>query len=243
MSEPSTATDGSALVIAESQALQRSLGANTRDTGFARTRVVHPSEAEAAVGESLYDLYVIEEHLAGRRDASLVRQIKDRYVDAPVLVVSGESPGEAMEFALNAGATAAITQPFTAGTFRRKVRAAMNDPRRKRATQRVPAPDHLKAQLTAADSEAALSASLGDLSLGGMQAVVAGHPGDASLLSCYHVTITGPGVEFEAAAELVNASLDDRSESMTHTVRLGFRFVDLSEAGRTYIQSLTEGAV
>jgi DNA-binding response OmpR family regulator len=99
---------------------------------FAVHVVADGKQAERLAADEAYDLVLLDLDLPGAGGLEMVRQIRSRKPDLPVVIVSGATPVEERVRRLDAGADDCVTKPFAFAELAARIRAVLRRVSRER---------------------------------------------------------------------------------------------------------------
>jgi DNA-binding response OmpR family regulator len=82
-------------------------------------------EAEKMVSDQCYDLVVLDLNLSGKGGLDVLREIRAKKPDLPVLIVTGASKVEERIRGLDAGADDCVAKPFAFAELAARIRAVL----------------------------------------------------------------------------------------------------------------------
>ncbi|HEY5487558.1 MAG TPA: HD domain-containing phosphohydrolase [Candidatus Limnocylindrales bacterium] len=93
--------------------------------GFEAVVCNEPQEAVASFGDGDFDVVITDIHMPGMDGLALMRALRERQPDLPVVVVTGHGTVDTAIQALREGATGMLVKPFTGAELLAEVRRAL----------------------------------------------------------------------------------------------------------------------
>src|ERR1035437_3042092 len=93
--------------------------------GFEAVICNEPQEAVASFGDGDFDVVITDIHMPGMDGLALMRALRERQPDLPVVVVTGHGTVDTAIQALREGATGMLMKPFTGAELLAEVRRAL----------------------------------------------------------------------------------------------------------------------
>lgn len=119
------------LLVEDTESVRRAVALGLRASGFDVTAVADGAEALAVFGAVHPAVVVTDLNMPGMGGFELVRTLRVRQVDVPVLVISARDSAQDKAAALAAGSDGYLVKPFGLVELRDRVTAlAENPPRR-----------------------------------------------------------------------------------------------------------------
>ena len=97
--------------------------------GFEAVVCSDPQEAVAGFGDGDFDVVITDIHMPGMDGLALMRALRERQPDLPVVVVTGQGTVDTAIQALREGATGMLVKPFTGEELLGEVRRALGSAR------------------------------------------------------------------------------------------------------------------
>ena len=114
------------ILVAEDDApLAEFLHQRLQEEQFAVQVVSDGREAEKMVSDQCYDLVVLDLNLSGKGGLDVLREIRAKKPDLPVLIVTGASKVEERIRRLDAGADDCVAKPFAFAELAARIRAVL----------------------------------------------------------------------------------------------------------------------
>lgn len=113
------------LVAEDDQSLAEFLKDRLQQEHFTVEVVSDGLEARRRAEEQLFDLLILDLGLPGESGLGVLRHVRERKPDLPVLIVTGDSPVDARVRGLDAGADDYLGKPFSFAELAARVRALL----------------------------------------------------------------------------------------------------------------------
>jgi FixJ family two-component response regulator len=119
---------GSVAIIDDDEELRLSLGGLMRSSGI-EARLFESADAFLATGESPFDCVIADVHMPGLDGISMIKRLRDRDCQVPVIIISALDPLRTREQAMAAGALAYFPKPVDSATLLELIGQLADPPR------------------------------------------------------------------------------------------------------------------